>query len=223
MFLYLYKADFCLVQQQGQELSSVRRTFQIKGSMHLQQPPAQREKSTVTPSIGQLEIWDRQWNMYLRKYAHLWLDSINILCNRKFHVWIIPSPSSVSFKLSLCFGNSTLNQKLAAERGNLSSPECPQGITCSTQEGTRVSEGPAFTQRDAGAAGILEQVGHELTFPTHLWAQAAHTQIAASVGATKQQQKGFERGWQGGTTPGGGTRAAGQLPFQAHTERCKYF
>lgn len=31
-----------------------------------------------------------------------------------------------------------------------------------------MSEGTASTQRDADAAGILEQVGHELTFPTHL-------------------------------------------------------
>lgn len=38
--------------------------------------------------------------------------------------------------------------------------------------------------------------------------------ITASVGATKQQQKGFERQWQRGATPGGGTRAFGQALFQ---------
>lgn len=62
----------------------------------------------------------------------------------------------------------SLNQKLASEYSYsaLSSPERLQGITCSTQEGICVSEGPASTQRDADATGIL--VGHELTFPTHL-------------------------------------------------------
>lgn len=108
MLLYLYKPNFCLVQQQGQELSSVRRTFQTKGSMHPHQPLAQRGKSTVTPSIGQLEIWARQWNTYLRKYARSWHDSISILHNKKFHVWIIPSATSASFKLSLCLGNNII-------------------------------------------------------------------------------------------------------------------
>lgn len=36
-----------------------------------------------------------------------------------------------------------------------------------------------------------------------------HHQITASVGATKQQQKGFERHWQRGAAPGG---AVGQSP-----------
>lgn len=41
-------------------------------------------------------------------------------------------------------------------------------------------------------------------------------QVIASVGATKQQQKGFERQWQRGETPGGGTRAS-SLPRHTQT------
>lgn len=47
--------------------------------------------------------------------------------------------------------------------------------------------------------------------------------ITASVGATNQQQKGFERCWQKGATPGGGTWAIGQVPSQGTQRQVQVF
>lgn len=209
MFLCLYKPSFCLVQQ-GQELSSVR-TFQSNGSIHLHQSLAQRQNQQLHQVLG-------NWKFGIGYEIRIW-ESMHVydMTAPIFYAIESSSPTSASFKLSLCFGNSTLNQKFAAEQGNLSSakhllqvlPAVPKkGYVC--QRDLHLPRGMQMLQ--------VFWSRWDMSLPSQLTSEHRKISSTQSDRCFSESYKATtERVWEVLAEKGNsrrGTRAVGQVPFQ---------